>query len=51
MTRKAKPEVKPREQMTEAEKLDDWRRKRAAKPLTRPNGKMMGKQKREAKDG
>lgn len=48
--KKSTPQVKHRDQMTEAENLDDWRRKRAAKPLTRPNGKMMGKQKRESKD-
>ena len=47
--KKPKPE-KPPAEMSQQERIDDWRRKRAAKPLTRPNGKMMGKQKREAKE-
>lgn len=42
-----KPESQPQ---TEAEKMEAWHRKRAAKPLVRPSGKMMGRQKREAKD-
>jgi hypothetical protein len=47
--KKPKPE-KPQSEMSEQERIDEWRRKRAAKPLLRPSGKMMGKQKREVKE-
>ena len=50
MAKQKQSTEKPREQMTEQERIDDWRARRAAKPLLRPGGKMMGKQKREAKD-
>jgi hypothetical protein len=46
--KKAKPQEKPQSEMSTAEKIEAWRQKR--KPLTRPNGKMTGKQKREAKE-
>jgi hypothetical protein len=51
MMKKQKPPEKPQAEMSEQEKLDEWRRKRAQSgTITRPGGKVMGKQKREAKD-
>lgn len=50
--KKPKPPDKPTSEMTEQERIDDWRRKRAQKgSINRPGGKVMGKVKREAKDG
>lgn len=46
--KKSKPPEKPPAEMSESERMEAWRQKR--KPLTRPNGKLTGKQKREAKD-
>jgi hypothetical protein len=48
--KKAKENQKPQSEMTEQERIDDWRRKRAAKPLLRPGGKMMGKQRSQPKE-
>lgn len=49
--KRPKPPDKPKASMSEQERVDEWRRKRAQQgAIARPGGKVMGKVKREAKD-
>lgn len=49
--KKQKPPDKPKSEMSTAERIEEWRRKRLAQgAITRPGGKVMGKQRREAKE-